>query len=156
MKTLIVCFSATGTTARVAERLAATTGGELFRILPATPYTAADLDWTDRNSRSSREMNDPQSRPALANRPVETSDYAVVYLGFPVWWDAAPTIVNTFLETHDLGGKRIIPFATSGGSGIRKACDRLKAAYPHLRWEEGRLLNHPSDRELEAWTQQHR
>lgn len=156
MKTLVVCFSATGTTARVAERLAAATGGTLFRIQPAQPYTAADLDWTDRRSRSSREMNDPQSRPALANRLTDTADYAVVYLGFPVWWESAPRIVHTFLESHDLGGKRIIPFATSGGSGIRRACDRLKAAYPQLRWEEGRLLNRPSDSELEAWTQTHR
>lgn len=148
---LVACFSATGTTARVAARLAAATGGTLYAITPAEPYTAADLDWHDRTSRSSVEMNDAASRPALGGERLDTDAYDVIFLGYPIWWDLAPRVVNTFLERHDLTGKRVIPFATSGGSGISNSVAALKRAYPDCEWEEGRLLNRSDDRTLGEW-----
>lgn len=148
---LIASFSATGTTARVAAKLAAATGGTLYAITPAQPYTTADLDWHDRTSRSSVEMNDASSRPALGGGQIDTNDYDVIFLGYPIWWDEAPRVVNTFLEQHDLRGKRIIPFATSGGSGISNSVTTLKRTYPALDWEDSRLLNRTDERTLGEW-----
>lgn len=125
-KTLVAYFSATGTTAEAARKLAGVTGGELFEMAPATPYTDADLDWHDKQSRSSVEMNDPKSRPALKNKKENMAAYEVVYIGYPIWWGVAPTIVKTFIESHDLKGKTVIPFATSGGSGIDRSITDLK------------------------------
>ena len=150
---LVACFSATGTTARTAERLAKIAGGEYYAITPAQPYTDADLDWHDRHSRSSVEMNDPQSRPALAGREIDTADYDIVFIGYPVWWDLAPRAVNTFIESHDLKGKTLVPFATSGGSGITHSVRSLKAEYPELNWGEGKLLNACSEAEIRHWTE---
>lgn len=138
-KTLVAYFSATGTTARAAQQIANETGGELYEIAPAQPYTAVDLDWNNKQSRSSVEMNDPKSRPALKAKKADIGSYDTVYLGYPIWWGVAPRIINTFIESHDLRGKRVLPFATSGGSGIERSVEELEAAYPELDWGEGML-----------------
>lgn len=146
---LVAYFSASGTTARAAKAIAQAVGGDLYEIRPAVPYTAADLDWTNKKSRSSVEMNDPACRPAIA-APVENMDqYDTVFLGFPIWWYVEPRIVDTFLEGHTLAGKRVIPFATSGGSGIEKAERSLKSHCPQANWKKGKLLNHM---DAAAWT----
>lgn len=138
---LIAYFSASGVTARAAKEIAGAVGADLYEIRPAEPYTAADLDWTDKGSRSTREMNDPASRPALAEPPVDPAQYDSVFLGFPIWWYVEPRIIDTFLESCDLSGKTVIPFATSGGSGIAGAEDRLRSLYPRANWKPGRLVN---------------
>ncbi|MBR5325489.1 MAG: NAD(P)H-dependent oxidoreductase [Prevotella sp.] len=150
-KVLVAYFSASGVTEGVAKQLAEVTGGELHKIQPEQPYTDADLDWRDKNSRSSVEMQDKKSRPAITNKLANMQDYEVVYVGFPIWWYTAPTIINTFLESYDFKGKTVIPFATSGGSSIKKACEDLKAAYPDVNWKEGKLLNRASKQELDTW-----
>lgn len=150
-KVLVAYFSATGTTEDVAEKIAAVTGGELHEIAPEQAYTNADLDWNNRQSRSSVEMNDPKSRPALKEKKANMADYDVVYIGFPIWWGVAPHIVNTFIESHDLKGKTLIPFATSGGSGISQAVAALRKAYPDLNWQAGKLLNRADERTIRAW-----
>ena len=151
-KVLVAYFSATGTTEGVAKQLAEVTGGDLYRIRPEQPYTEADLDWRDKQSRSSIEMQDPASRPAIAGKPKKWAEYDVVFVGFPIWWNTCPTIINTFMEAGEFRGKTVIPFATSGGSGIKQSCENLKAAYPAVRWKEGKLLNRPTKEELKAWT----
>lgn len=139
---LVVYFSATGVTKRVAETLAEAIGADLFEIRPEIPYTADDLDWTDQNSRSTREMRDPESRPAIAVRAENMQAYGVVFLGFPIWWYKAPAIVNTFLESYDFSGKTVIPFATSGGSGMGKTEQFLRALCPETTvWRKGGVLN---------------
>ncbi len=140
-RVLVVYFSCTGTTRRAAEAVARTLGATLWRITPAERYTDADLDWRDAGSRSSVEMKDPSSRPALDGATIDTRGYDVVLLGYPVWWDEAPRAVNTFLESQDLKGVRVIPFATSGGSTIANSVKVLRATYPALNWQPGRLLN---------------
>ncbi len=150
-KTLVVYFSATGTTRAVAERLAAASGADLHEIVPEQPYTSADLDWHDENSRSSVEMKDLTSRPAIKDAKVANlAQYDTVYIGFPIWWYTAPTIINTFVEANDFGKATVIPFATSGGSTIDKSCADLKASYPAIQWGNGHLLNNVSDEELKA------
>ncbi len=150
-KILVAYFSATGTTARAAEKLADVTGGELYAIAPAQPYTGADLDWNDKQSRSSVEMNDPKSRPAIKGRKENIADYDVVFIGYPIWWNLAPRIINTFIESHDLKGKTVIPFATSGGSTLAGSAAALKKTYPALDWKEGRLLNRADNKSIHAW-----
>lgn len=150
-KVLVAYFSATGTTRAAAERLAATTGGDLHEIKPEIPYTDADLDWHDQQSRSSIEMADASSRPAIVKDLTNLSDYDVVFVGFPIWWYTAPTLINTFLESYDFSGKQVIPFATSGGSTIERANSELRATYPSLDWREGRLLNTATDDALQDW-----
>lgn len=150
-KTLVAYFSASGVTRGVAQQLAEVTGGTLHEIKPEQPYTDADLDWHDKQSRSSVEMQDKKSRPAITGKLADMNDYDVVYVGFPIWWYTCPTIINTFMETYDFKGKTVIPFATSGGSSIKKACEDLKAAYPDVDWKEGKLLNGTSKAELETW-----
>ena len=140
-KILVAYFSASGVTARAAREIAEAVGGDLFEIRPAEPYTAADLNWMDKRSRSSVEMNDPASRPALAEPAPELSGYDTVFLGFPIWWYVEPRIVDTFLESGDFTGKTLLPFATSGGSGIGGAEKNLRARYPGLSWGTGRLVN---------------
>lgn len=127
-KALVAFFSATGTTREVARRLAAKVGADLFEIEPAVPYTSADLNWNDPSSRSSVEMRDPSSRPAVARGVANIGDYDTVYLGFPIWWYVAPTIVNTFLEGLDLAGRRVVLFATSGGSGFGRTAEALRTS----------------------------
>ena len=126
-KTLVAYFSATGITEKVAEMIAETTGGDLYEIAPVQEYTAADLDWTDAES------------------------YDVIYIGYPIWWNLAPRAVNTFLDTYDFSGKTVIPFATSGGSGIANSAAQLKKEYPSLNWQSGKLLNDASRNSIEAW-----
>lgn len=150
-KTIVVYFSATGTTKGVAKRIAQITGADLQEIMPQQPYTAADLNWNDKNSRSSVEMANPKSRPAIQSFEKDMSKYDVIFIGYPIWWDLAPTVVNTFIENHRLKGKTVIPFATSGGSTIRNSVVQLKSAYPDIIWKEGKLLNHPSDSTLSQW-----
>lgn len=150
-KVLVVYFSASGVTEEVARQLAEVTSGDLHKIQPEQPYTAADLDWTNKQSRSSLEMNDKNSRPSISDKVQNMEEYNVVYIGFPIWWYTAPTIINTFIESYDFKGKTVIPFATSGGSSIKKACQDLKAAYPNINWHEGKLLNNASKKELEEW-----
>ena len=150
-KVLVAYFSASGVTKGVAQQLAEVTGGTLHEIKPAQPYTDADLDWRNKQSRSSVEMQDKSSRPAITEKLANMQDYDVIYVGFPIWWYTCPTIINTFMETYDFKGKTVIPFATSGGSSIEKACEDLKTAYPDVNWKEGKLLNRVSKKELEDW-----
>lgn len=151
MKKLVAYFSASGVTKSAAEHLAKAAGADLFEIKPAVPYTRADLDWTNKKSRSSVEMNNPGSRPEIAERLSNMEDYDTVFIGFPIWWYVAPTIINTFVESYDFSGKTIIPFATSGGSGMGKTIEVLKPLCPGANWEKGKILNRVSDRELEDW-----
>ena len=141
MKTLIVYFSATGNTKAAAQKLAKEFNADLYEITPEVPYTAADLDWRDKTSRSTIEMQDKTSRPAIKGRCENIADYDTVWIGFPVWWYTAPTIVNTFIEAHDLTGKTLNVFATSGGSDVKDSYNDLKKAYPQYTWSESRLMN---------------
>ena len=150
-KTLVAYFSATGTTARAAEKVAKITGGEPYAITPAQAYTPADLDWNNSQSRSSVEMNDPKSRPALKGKKGNIADYDVIFIGYPIWWNLAPRIINTFIESHDLKGKTVIPFATSGSSAITGSAAALKKSYPALNWKEGRLLNRADEKSIRTW-----
>ena len=140
-RALIAYFSASGTTARVARKIADATGADLYEIRPAQPYTEADLDWTDKKSRSTVEMNDRSCRPAMAEPVPDMSQYDTILVGFPIWWYVEPRIVDTFLDSCDLSGKTVIPFATSGGSGIDRAESNLRSNYPRANWGRGRLLN---------------
>lgn len=150
-KVLVAYFSATGTTQQAATKLANVMNADLHEIKPETAYTSADLDWTNEKSRSTIEMKNPKSRPAITDKTDKMADYDVVFIGFPIWWYTAPTIINTFIESYDLKGKTLIPFATSGGSTIDKACQDLQKTYPSLTWQQGRLLNSASDKELAEW-----
>ena len=140
-KVLVAYFSASGVTAAVAKTLAQAAGADLYEIRPAVPYTPADLRWTDKNSRSSVEMRDSSSRPALADHDAPIAEHDVILLGFPIWWYVAPTIINTFLESYDFSGKTVIPFATSGGSGISGAEKSMRERCPKAEWKRGGLLN---------------
>ena len=154
MNPLIAYFSATGTTAKAAKALANAVGGELYEIKPAVPYTSADLNWMDKGSRSSVEMKDAHSRPALADTDAPVDGHDVIFLGFPVWWYVAPTILNTFLEAYDFTGKTIVLFATSGGSGLGKSADGLRPSAPGAKIMDGRMLNgHLNEAELSAWAE---
>lgn len=150
-KILVAYFSATGTTEGVAKNIAEITGGELYEIVPSKSYTNADLDWNDKKSRSSVEMNNSQSRPALKNKKDNIQEYDVIFLGYPIWWDLSPRIINTFIESHALNGKVLIPFATSGGSSIANSIKTLKSIYPELNWKEGKLLNRMDKDKLRVW-----
>ena len=151
-KTLVAFFSASGTTKRAAEKLAAAIAGELYEIRPAVPYTQADLNWRDKSSRSSVEMGDESCRPELADKNADIAGYDRIFLGFPIWWYVAPTIINTFLESYDFTGKTIVFFATSGGSGLGKSADGLKCSAPGAKILDGRLLNGQLDeKDLKAW-----
>ncbi|MBR4626779.1 MAG: NAD(P)H-dependent oxidoreductase [Ruminococcus sp.] len=141
MKALVAYFSATGTTAAAAEKLAAAAGAEIYEIKPAVSYTSADLNWQDKTSRSSVEMRDLSSRPAIAGTVGDISAYDSILLCFPIWWYVAPTIINTFLESLDLSGKKIVLFATSGGSGFGKTAENLRASAPGAEITEGKMLN---------------
>ena len=154
MDPLIAYFSATGTTAKAAKALAEAVGGELYEIRPAVPYTSADLNWMDKGSRSSVEMRDKGSRPALRDTDAPVSGHDVIFLGFPVWWYVAPTILNTFLEAYDFSGKTIVLFATSGGSGLGKSAAGLRPSAPGAKILDGRMLNgRLSVAELKAWAE---
>lgn len=150
-KTLVVYFSATGTTANAARMIADIAGGTLYEIVPQQAYTSDDLDWNDRQSRSSVEMNNPKARPALKDTQLDVSKYDVVFIGYPIWWDQAPRIINTFIESHSLKGKTLIPFATSGGSGINNSVKELRKTYSDLLWQNGKLLNGTSRNAMQSW-----
>ena len=140
-KILIAYFSASGVTARTAKEMANAVGADLYEIQPTEPYTSADLNWMDRKSRSTVEMNDPACRPAIGSPVEHMEQYDTVFVGFPIWWYVEPRIVDTFLESYDFSGKTLIPFATSGGSGISKAEKSLQAHCPKADWKKGQLLN---------------
>ncbi len=153
---LVAYFSPGGTTAAAAKSLAQAAGGDLYEIRPQQPYTKADLNWMDEKSRSSIEMKDAGCRPALADRDADIAGHDIIFLGFPIWWYVAPRIINSFLESYDFSGKRIILFATSGGSGFGKTAAGLKASLsPDARLEEGRMLNgRPGVSQLKAWLEE--
>ena len=148
MSKLVAYFSASGNTASLANKLAAAAGADICEIRPAVPYTKDDLNWMNKQSRSSVEMSDKSSRPEIADINVDIAKYDTVYIGFPVWWYIAPTIINTYLESADFSGKKIILFATSGGSGFGKAVENLKASAPGAIITEGRV--NPSDADIKA------
>lgn len=151
-KKLVAYFSASGTTAAAAKSLAEAADADLYEIKPQVPYTRADLDWMNKKSRSSVEMNDRSFRPLLADRDAHIEGYDTIFLGFPIWWYVAPTIINTFLESYDFAGKNIVLFATSGGSGFGKTAAGLKNSAPGAVIREGKLLNGRQSREsLAAW-----
>lgn len=152
LRILVTYFSCSGTTREAARELAAVANADLHEIVPEQPYTDADLNWNDRQSRSSVEMRDVTFRPAIAGRVSGMERYDVVFIGFPVWWYIAPTIVNTFIESHDLAGKKVVPFATSGGSGIANCEKNLRKAYPEIDWCAGKLLNRPlPEKQFAEW-----
>ena len=154
MNALVAYFSATGTTAKAAKALATAVGGELYEIKPAIPYTSADLNWMDKGSRTSVEMKDAHSRPALADNDAPVAGHDMIFLGFPVWWYVAPTILNTFLEAYDFTGKTIVLFATSGGSGLGKSAAGLRPSAPGAKIMDGRMLNgRLNEAELKAWAE---
>ncbi|MFU0827326.1 MAG: Flavodoxin-like domain-containing protein [Lachnoclostridium sp.] len=152
-KMLVAYFSCSGVTKSVAQTLAEAAKADLYEIRPQVPYTAADLNWMDKQSRSSVEMKDPSSRPEISGKVSNMSQYDIVFLGFPIWWYVAPTIINTFLESYDFSGKTIILFATSGGSGFGKTVEKLKGSVSATTViKEGKILNgKPSKDELAAW-----
>ena len=147
-KKLVAYFSASGNTASLAKKLAEAAGADLYEIRPAVPYTSEDLNWQNKQSRSSVEMSDHSSRPEIADKNADIAAYDTIYVGFPVWWYIAPTIINSFLESYDFSGKKIILFATSGGSGFGKAVDNLKPSAPDAEIIEGKV--NPSVKDIEA------
>ncbi len=151
MKTLVAYFSATGTTEAVAKDLAQVAGATLYEIKPEVKYTAADLDWRDKQSRSTKEMQDKSSRPAIVKDLKDADIYDVIYIGFPIWWYTAPTIINTFIETYGFDGKTVIFFATSGGSDVAGADKQFHAQYPAINWKTGKLVNNASRKTLQDW-----
>ena len=151
---LVAYFSASGETAKLAETLAEAVGADIFEIRPEVPYTPADLDWMDKKSRSTIEMQDPASRPAIAAKRDNMADYDIIFVGFPVWWYVAPTIINTFLESYDLTGKTIIPFATSGGSGMGKTNEKLLPSCPGAKLLVGKVFKSSAGKsELAKWAE---
>lgn len=150
-KFLVAYFSASGTTAKAARLLSEPLGADLFEIVPAQPYTKKDLNWLNPKSRTTLEMKDPASRPEIAKLPDSVAGYDVIFVGFPIWWYIAPTIINTFLESLDLSGKTIIPFATSGGSGMGKSNEKLAPSCPNSKLLEGKLLNKANDKKIAQW-----
>ena len=151
MKTLVAYFSATGTTEAVAKDLAKVAGATLYEIKPEVKYTDADLDWRDKQSRSTLEMNDKSSRPAIVKDLENADSYDVIYIGFPIWWYTAPTIINTFIEAYGFKGKTVFFSATSGGSDISGADKQFHAQYPDINWKAGKLLNGASKKDLKNW-----
>lgn len=154
-KKLVAYFSASGVTAEIARTLAEAADADVYEIAPKVPYTSADLNWMDKKSRSSVEMSDKSSRPELADKNADIASYDVIFLGFPIWWYVAPTIINTFLESYDFSGKTIVLFATSGGSGFGKTVDGLKNSVAKSAViKEGKLLNGKQTLDdLKKWTE---
>lgn len=152
-KRLVAYFSASGVTKKAAELIASAAGADLYEIRPKTPYSRADLDWMDKNSRSSREMKDKKYRPELADTELSVQEYDEILLGFPIWWYVAPTIINTFLEAYDFSGKRITLFATSGGSGFGNTVKELQPSAPTAVIREGRLCSRLSKQEISKWVE---
>ncbi len=154
-KTLVAYFSASGVTKRVAQNLAVAAEADIYEIRPAVPYTSADLNWMDKNSRSTIESKDRSSRPELADKDADIAAYDRVFVGFPIWWYTAPAIIKTFLESYDFSGKTIVLFATSGGSGLGNTAKDLEQSCPGAVIREGKLLNgNPSREALKEWAAQ--
>ncbi|MCR5265546.1 MAG: NAD(P)H-dependent oxidoreductase [Cyanobacteria bacterium RUI128] len=154
---LVAYFSASGVTREVGINLSEAIGADTYEIKPVQPYTTADLNWMDKNSRSSVEMKDFGSRPEIVDTDVKIEDYDIIFLGFPIWWYVAPTIINTFLEKYDFSDKRIVLFATSGGSGFGKTLDNIRVSVSEsAEVIEGGILNHsPSVQQLKQWAEQY-
>ena len=150
-KMLVAYFSATGTTMEAATKLAKVTNSDLHEIRPAVPYTPADLNWHDKSSRTSLEMKDKSSRPAIANKVENMAQYDTVFIGYPIWWYIAPTIINTFLEQYDFTGKTIVPFFTSGGSGAGETMKYLRPSAPGANWVDPKNFNYMSESEILTW-----
>lgn len=150
-KTLVAFFSATGTTMEAASKLAKVADADLFEIVPEVLYTPADLNWRDKSSRSTLEMEDKSSRPAIASKVENMAQYDTVFVGYPIWWYIAPTIINTFLEQYDFTGKTVIPFFTSGGSGAGETMKYLRPSAPGANWVEPKNLNYVSESEMKSW-----
>ncbi len=140
-KVLVAYFSCTGNTETVAKAIAQASNATLYRIQPQQAYSSADLNWRDKQSRSSKEMGDATSRPALADKKAQAEKYDVIFLGYPIWWNLCPRIINTFIESYNLKGKTVISFATSGSSSIQNSVDELKKQYGDINWQTGRLCN---------------
>ena len=149
-KTLVAYFSASGVTKKTAEKLAAAAKADIYEIKPAVPYTKADLNWMDKKSRSSVEMGDKSFRPEIVKDDLDLSQYDTILVGFPIWWYVAPTIINTFLESYDFAGKKIVLFATSGGSGFGNTVKELKPSATGAEIMEGKLLNRATDKDIDA------
>jgi flavodoxin len=151
-KVLVAYFSAGGSTAKVASNLASAISADLFEIRPAIPYTSADLNWNNKNSRSSVEMNDRNCRPAIADKVENMDQYDVVFVGFPIWWYREPSIIDTFMEAYDFSGKTVVPFATSGGSGLGNSSKNMQALAKGAKVVEGKRFNvRASQDELKNW-----
>ena len=149
---LVACFSASGVTKRVGEEIARIAGGDFFEIVPKERYTSDDLNWNNNKSRSSVEMNDPSARPETAGKVADMASYDTVIVGFPIWWGIAPRIIETFLESYNFTGKTIIPFCTSGGSGVGRSDRELhKNVSGNVKWEKGRQINRPNESEIRKW-----
>ncbi len=145
-KTLVAVFSASGVTKRVGEKIAEIAGGDFFEIVPKEKYTSDDLNYMNNRSRSSIEMNDPSSRPEIVGNVADMSSYDTVVIGFPIWWGVAPRIIETFLESYDFSGKTIIPFCTSGGSGVGRSDSALhKNVSGNVKWAKGVQINRPDE-----------
>ena len=153
-KRLVAYFSASGVTKKVAEMVAGAADGDLYEITPKVPYTTADLNWMDKKSRSSVEMSDKSIRPEIAGAELDVSAYDEILIGFPIWWYVAPTIINTFLESHDFAGKKIILFATSGGSGFGNTVKELQPSAPGAEITEGRVLNRATQQQIDNWVKE--
>lgn len=150
-KKLVAYFSASGVTEEAAQEIARAAGADIFEIKPEVPYTSADLNWMDKNSRSTIEMKDKTSRPAIKDTDAHIEQYDTIFLGFPIWWYVAPTIINTFLEKYDWSGKKIVLFATSGGSGFGKTVDGLRGSAKGAEIIQGKMMNRVSKKEVEEW-----
>ena len=148
---LVAYFSCTGHTAAVAEKIASLTGGDLYEIVPAEPYTSADLNYGNSNCRANLEMNDPSSRPAIGSESIDISSYDTIIIGYPIWWGTMPRIINTFLDTCDLSGKTVIPFCTSGSSGVSRSVSDIIAAAPGATVGDGLRASGANDANLEKW-----
>ena len=149
-KTLVAYFSASGVTKKAAEQLASAAKTDIYEIKPAVPYTKADLNWMDKKSRSSVEMGNKSFRPEIVKDDLDLCQYDTILVGFPIWWYVAPTIINTFLESYDFAGKKIVLFATSGGSGFGNTVKELKPSAPEAEIVEGKLLNRATDKDIDA------
>ena len=151
-KVLVAVFSASGTTRAVGEEIARTAGADFYEIVPKKIYTSTDLNWMNKKSRSSVEMSDPSARPEISGTVANMASYDTVIVGFPIWWGVAPRIIDTFLESYDFSGKKIIPFCTSGGSGVGKSDIALhKDVSGEVRWAKGRQINRPNEAEIRRW-----
>ena len=151
-KKLVAFFSASGVTAKLAKTFSKAACADLFEIIPSKPYTAADLDWTNKESRSTLEMKDKNSRPEISSKVENMDEYDTIYIGFPIWWYVAPTIINTFLESYNLKGKTVVPFATSGGSGMGKTNENLLPSCPGAVLKAGKKFSaNVSAEEIKSW-----